>query len=102
MVFIDESGINNKVGERQHGRGFKNQRIYSNVTGAKSKNISLLPAITIDGYITCSVYEGGVNGATFRSWVQNRLLPHCNPFPGPRSVIVMDNARIHKGDVFPY
>ena len=102
MVFIDESGINNKVDERHSGRGFKSQRIYSKVTGAKSKNISLLPAITIDGYITCSVYEGGVNGSTFRSWVQNRLLPHCNPFPGPRSVIVMDNARIHKGDVLSY
>jgi hypothetical protein len=102
LVFIDESGINNKVGERHCGRGFKSQRIYSKVTGAKSKNISLLPAITIDGYITCSVYEGGVNGSTFRSWVQNRLLPHCNPFPGPRSVIVMDNARIHKGDVLSY
>ena len=58
--------------------------------------------MTIDGYIACSVYEGGVNGPTFRSWVENCLLPHCTPFPGPRSVIVMDNARIHKGDVLLY
>jgi hypothetical protein len=102
LIFIDESAINNKVGERHYGRGYKGQRIHSKVTGARSKNISLLPALTIDGYITCTVFEGAVNGPTFRSWIKNRLLPHCTPFPGPRSVIVMDNTKIHKGDVLLY
>ena len=26
-----------------------------------------------------------------------QLLPHCNPFPGKRSVIIMDNASFHRG-----
>lgn len=31
--------------------------------------------------------------------LKNRLqLPRCSPFPGPQSVIILDNARIHHGD----
>lgn len=26
-----------------------------------------------------------------------QLLPHCHPFPGKRSVIIMDNASFHRG-----
>jgi transposase len=25
-----------------------------------------------------------------------QFLPHCNPFPGKRSVIIIDNASIHR------
>lgn len=27
-----------------------------------------------------------------------RKLPKCAPFPGPLSVLIMDNAKIHKGE----
>src|SRR5436305_11859717 len=62
-------------------------------------NYSVLSALTIDGYIACNVYEGGVNQRTFDAFIRNDLLPKCNAFPGPRSVIIMDNATIHKSDV---
>ena len=32
----------------------------------------------------------------FEDFIEKRLLPMCNPFPGVRSVIVMDNAPIHQ------
>ena len=32
------------------------------------------------------------NGEAFYNWVVNELLPYCNPFPQPRSVICLDNV----------
>ena len=28
-------------------------------------------------------------------WIRDELLPHCGRFPGPKSVIIMDNASFH-------
>jgi len=99
LVFLDESGINLKLRERTHGWGPKGQRIPSKVSGAKAVNMSLLPAITIDGYVACSVYEGGIDADTFYAFVKDKVIPLCTPFPGPRSVVIMDNAAIHRKEV---
>ena len=31
----------------------------------------------------------------FYEWLVMKLLPHCNAFPAPRSVFIMNNASIH-------
>jgi transposase len=35
------------------------------------------------------------NTETFYKWIIKNHLPHCNPFPGPRNVIILDNASSH-------
>jgi len=99
LVFIDESGLNSKLGERSYGWGPRGQRVRAKVSGKKSGNYSLLPAFTVDGYIVCNLYEGAINAERFEDFIEHDVLPHCTPFPGPRSVIVMDNASIHRSDV---
>ena len=94
LVFLDESGFNPRTGDATHGWGMKGEVIRYQVPGPKSENYSLLPAMTVDGYIACSVHQGAVNKDLFRDFIQD-LLPLCSPYPGPRSVIVMDNAQIH-------
>ena len=99
LVFIDESGLNSKLGERNYGWGQRGRRVRAKVSGKKSSNFSLLPAYTVHGYIACNVYEGAINAERFEEFIENDVLPHCTPFPGPRSIIIMDNASIHRGDV---
>lgn len=99
LVFIDESGLNSKLGERTFGWGPRGQRVRSKVSGQKHSNFSLLPALTVHGYIACNLYEGGVNAERFEDFIESDVLPHCTPFPGSRSVIIMDNASIHRRDV---
>jgi transposase len=59
------------------------------------ERISFLPAYTIEGYITSITFLGTLTGDMFEEFIIDQLLPLCNPFPGPRSVIFMDNASVH-------
>ena len=61
----------------------------------KKERVSVLPAYTIEGYITSATFMGSLTGAMFESFIIDQLLPLCNPFPAPRSVIIMDNASVH-------
>jgi len=99
LVFIDETGVNTACSFRTRGWGRKGQRVRTTMAVGRRVNHSVLPALTIDGYIACNVYEGGVNQRTFDAFIRDDLLPKCNAFPGPKSVIIMNNATIHKSDV---
>ena len=57
---------------------------------------SILPAYTVDGYLPCTgIKEGYYNRDAFYEWLTTKFLPHCNPFPGPRSVICLDNLSVY-------
>jgi hypothetical protein len=61
-----------------------------------SIRFSVLPAISLEkGILHCEIVEGSFRSDTFAIFIQN-LLDHTEPFPGPNSVIVMDNCAIHK------
>jgi hypothetical protein len=55
---------------------------------------SVLSAISYDGVLHANIVEGSFNAITFRQFIHG-LLDRMNPFPGPNSVILLDNASIH-------
>ena len=55
----------------------------------------MLPALSLDGPLYLMAQEGAYNSNDFVRFV-NRLLDAMNPYPENNSVIVMDNASIHK------
>lgn len=55
---------------------------------------SLLPALSLDGILCLDIIEGSFNAARFAQFIDG-LLCVMNPYPGPNSVIVMDNCSIH-------
>jgi hypothetical protein len=55
---------------------------------------SVLPAITVDGIIYSHIKLGGYNGDQFIQYLEG-LLSVMNPYPAPRSVLVLDNCSIH-------
>ncbi|TFK79998.1 hypothetical protein K466DRAFT_450136, partial [Polyporus arcularius HHB13444] len=59
---------------------------------------SLLPALSVDGIIALDLFEGSVTKNRFISFVRDQLAPKLTPYPGPRSVVVMDNCAIHHDD----
>lgn len=88
------------MSERKYGWGPKGQKIVHKVTPGRSPNISLLPAMTVNGYLACTTFQGSVNAEAFKEFLVNDLFPRCNPFPQSKSVLVMDNAKIHHDEVY--
>lgn len=62
----------------------------------KSERWSILPALTIDGYLDFKIFQGSFTSKIFINFVEQKVLPHCNPRLGPRSVLVLDNASIYR------
>lgn len=114
MVFTDESSVNMLTTYRTMGRAYKGQRAkirsffqrgdrYVHLDAADvvldSHNCrySVLPALAVDGILYAHVVHGSFNGSTFKLFIQG-LLQTMNPYPGPKSVLIMDNCAIHHVD----
>ncbi|RDX41725.1 hypothetical protein OH76DRAFT_1328083, partial [Lentinus brumalis] len=59
----------------------------------------ILPTLSLDGFLTIYVVRGSVDGEEFYDWVIKDLLPKMNPYPGPNSILIIDNCRMHKSSV---
>ena len=63
-------------------------------SGQRSTRFSILPAMGLNGYLDYDIYHGSFNIDKFNYFIR-RLLPKLNAYPGPRSVLVLDNAKVH-------
>jgi hypothetical protein len=102
LVFLDESGINAQSGERTRGWSKRGRIARLVLPFGKGENFTVLPAMTLNGYIACNIYQGAVNADKFKDFVEYDVLPRCTPFPGPRSIIIMDNASIYNVFLFNF
>lgn len=59
---------------------------------------SILPALSLDGILHVNIIEGSFTTVKFYSFIEG-LLETMNPYPGPNSVVIMDNCAIHKSDM---
>ncbi|KIK23143.1 hypothetical protein PISMIDRAFT_33273, partial [Pisolithus microcarpus 441] len=57
----------------------------------------IIPTITLDGIIAYDIVEGPVNMEQFLRFLKE-VMPFTNPYPGPCSVLIMDNCCIHHGE----
>jgi hypothetical protein len=56
---------------------------------------SILPALSLDGILHLEVLDHSFSGEEFILFVRG-LLDQMQPWPLPNSVLVLDNASIHK------
>ena len=56
---------------------------------------TILPALSLDGILHLEVVENAITGNIFHQFIQG-LLPQMNEWPLPNSVLIVDNAVIHK------
>jgi hypothetical protein len=61
----------------------------------RGNKYSILPALSLDGILHLKVVENAVTGNIFCQFIED-LLPCMNEWPLPHSVLVVDNAAIHK------
>ncbi|CAE6531488.1 unnamed protein product [Rhizoctonia solani] len=96
IVCVDESATNRQTPNRQYGWAPIGDRARRRTYSIRGKNYSMLPAIALGvGVVHCNIYDTPVTSRLFNDFIEG-LLDEMNPFPGPRSVILLDNASIHK------
>jgi transposase len=95
IVSIDESAANERSGDRRRGWSPVGHPAIASYSVKRSERWSILPAMTIDGYLAFEIYQGGFNQERFNAFLREKVLPQCTPYPGPRSILIMDNASIH-------
>jgi hypothetical protein len=94
LVFLDESAANERTGYRKRGWSPVGVDCTDLVTTKWFTRWSVLLVLTINGYLPDPlIYQDSINQAMFNWFVQNRVLLHLSQ----DSVIVLDNASIHKG-----
>jgi len=99
LVFIDKSAANERTMDRKFGWAPIGLPAWEIRPAKRSERWSILPAYTLDGYITYDIVHGSYNAELFHTFIENKVLPLCSPYPGPRSVLIMDNATIHRSQV---
>ncbi|KIK16593.1 hypothetical protein PISMIDRAFT_113054 [Pisolithus microcarpus 441] len=86
LVFIDESSVD--WWTTYHGHAWS-------IQGTKA-HFSVLPVLLLnDGIIHCEVVKGSFCTETFTQFIDG-LLKNMQPYLAPKSVIMMDNCKIHK------
>jgi transposase len=54
-----------------------------------------LPAYSQDGILLTRVFQGSTDGEVFKDFIK-QLLPHCDRWPEPKSMLIIDNASFHR------
>ena len=96
LIFLDESASNECTGDRKYGWSPLGLVCEHSRPFKRSERWSILPALTHEGYLDWIIFQGSITSELFLKFVRERVLPHCSAYPGPRSVLILDNASIHK------
>ena len=96
LVFLDESAANERTGDRKYGWSLEGTICGVSRVLKRSERWSILPALAVDGYLSYLIFQGSITSTIFEAFVEEQVLPHCTPYLGPRSVLILDNAAIHK------
>ena len=91
---MDESAADKRTKDRKWGWSLKGLPCRVRQSGKRLTRWSILPAIGINGYIDYEIIQGSFNAEKFNFFIR-LLLRKMNPFPGPRSVLVLDNVNSH-------
>ena len=98
-MFVDESAANERTMDRKFGWAPLGLPACNIRPAKRSERWSILPAYSLDGYITYDIMHGSFNAELFHAFIENKVLPLCSPYPSPKSVLIMDNTSIHRSPV---
>eukprot|EP01084_Bolivina_argentea_P042619 78582_1 len=102
LVYFDESSVNKRNANRRFGWGHRGRRAVFRYLQRGNERYSLLAAVDYQGLIDYAVIQDTCTSHKLFHYFITSLLVHMNPFPAPRSVLILDNARIHHYLPFKY
>ena len=116
LMFGDEAAKNERTTARRRGWSVQGSRCVQRKVFVRGRRFSILPILTLDGIIAYDIIEGSVTSDRFLQFLRELVvsfhliciqifstliclqLPLTNPYPGPRSVLILDNCQIHHSE----
>jgi hypothetical protein len=92
LVYIDESGCDNRIGFRRTGWSPLGVTPIQIARLRRDQRHQILPAYTQDGILFARVFSRSTDTTVFEDL---QLLHHWGRWPEPKSVLIMDNASFH-------
>lgn len=78
-----------------HARAPKGERVYDYVPRNRGRSTTLIAGLSLHGPQASWMFGGGVNAATFETYVQHILAPSLVA----GQIVIMDNHQAHKQEV---
>ena len=101
LVFTDESSFCDNDLLRSYARSVRGTPAAWFVVNQNPLRLSLLAAISIDGLAALTTTPETFTGHKFEHFLEHDLLPRMNRYPDVNSVLVCDNAAVHRGERVP-
>ena len=84
--------MDDRTGNRLWGRSARGCRAEGVSFFKRGNRYSALGIFSVHGMLDCHIIPGGYSARKFLAAFRMRVLPWLNPYPMPRSVLVMDNC----------
>jgi transposase len=91
LVFIDETWIKTNMAPLR-GWGPKGKRLRALAPHGHWRTLTFLGALRCDRLTAPCVFDGPINGQTFRAYVEQQLVPTLKP----GDIVILDNLGSHK------
>jgi transposase len=95
LVFIDETSKDARDCRRYFGRAARGEIASAYLPGGRGTRYSVLAFLDETGFIDWGCITGTFTREVFHKVIMERLIPVLNPYPYPRSIVILDNASIH-------
>ena len=95
FVWVDETGSDSRDQVRKFGYALRGESPVYHRFLVRGTRISAVTAMCTEGVVDYHLTTGTVNADNFFDFVRGQLIPNIQPFPGDRSVLVMDNCSVH-------
>lgn len=90
-IFLDECGVTTDL-LRRYGRSRRGDRLHDHTPCSHWQAHTVIAALRLDGLGAPAVFDGPIDTATFRAYVEQVLVPTLKP----GDVVVLDNLAAHK------
>ena len=91
LVLLDETGLTNNL-LRRYGRAPRGARVHDHAPGWRWQTSTCLAALRVTGLTAPGVFDGAIDGESFRAYIEQILVPTLQP----GDIVIADNLGAHK------
>ena len=101
ILAVDETSKDMRALRRSFGYSLRGRpAIGTSGLLPRGTRTSALCSFDVDGFVAWSFCSGTYNREGFLEAAEHVILDQVTPFPGPRSIVLLDNASIHRSARF--